>query len=66
MEKDEIKKETTKGTLNGELICSKCHKSLSKGDFYNLDVISKEITCIGCQDNRILIDNENFLAIEDK
>lgn len=66
MQKDEIKKEILSEAISTEIFCSKCQKILSEGEFYNKDIITKDVICIDCQDNRILMNSENFLSIEDK
>lgn len=66
VEQEKIKQDPLSGTPSSEIVCSKCHRVLSKGEFYNRDIISKEITCIDCQDNRILVNSENFVAVDDK
>lgn len=66
MEKDELKKDLGRATQDLEFTCSKCHRVISRGEYYVRDILTKEITCMDCDDNRIYVNNENFMAIDEK
>ena len=64
MEKDEIEKNNA-DLQNKEIkICSKCKRAIQPGDYYVEDLLTDNITCSECDDNRILVKGENFFSIE--
>lgn len=66
MAKDDVNEIVSNGSLRNAIICSKCGRTLSRGEYYAEDIISKEATCMDCDDNRIFLNEENFMAIDDK
>ena len=64
-EVDEKKTISSPKDLNVESInCSKCKKTISSGQYYVRSILTGEITCSDCDDNRILIKGENFYSID--
>lgn len=64
MEKDDIKKETNLDSVGQKPICSKCKREIQSGEFYVRSILSGELTCSYCEDNRILIQGDNFFSID--
>ncbi len=64
MEKDEIKKDAINLDKPEEKVCSKCKRVIQPGEYYVVDILSNEITCSECDDNRILVKGENFFSID--
>ncbi|MHA1658106.1 MAG: hypothetical protein ACTSUT_03150 [Promethearchaeota archaeon] len=67
MEKEEAQKNFASDIKHKQNIhCSKCDKIISKGEYYTRDILTKEITYMECEDNRIYLNDENFMAIDKK
>jgi hypothetical protein len=64
MQKDEIEKHTTDLDKKEEKVCSKCKRVIQPGEYYVEDILSDEITCSECDDNRILVKGEAFFSID--
>ncbi len=64
MEKDDIKKETLSLDKRQEKACSKCKRVILPGEYYVEDILSDEITCSECDDNRVLLKGETFFSID--
>ncbi len=64
MEKDDVKKGTSSLDKKQEKECSKCKRVIFPGEYYVEDIISDEITCSECDDNRILVKGEIFFSID--
>lgn len=47
-----------------KIICSVCGREISLKEHYVQDIITGEITCEVCEDNRLLLKGENFFSIE--
>ena len=65
MEKEEAQKNLSSGIKHKKIQCSKCDRIISNGEYYTRDILTKEITCMDCEDNRIYINDENFVAIDE-
>ena len=64
MAKDDIKKDTSSFVEKQEKVCSICKRSILPGEYYVEDILSDEITCSECDDNRILVKGDNFFSID--
>lgn len=64
MQKDEIEKHTTDLDKEDVKVCSKCKRVIQPGEYYVEDILSDEITCSECDDNRILVKGEAFFSID--
>ena len=64
MQKDEIEKHTTDLDRKEVKVCSKCKRVIQPGEYYVEDILSDEITCSECDDNRILVKGEAFFSID--
>ena len=64
MQKDEIGKHVTDLDKNEVKVCSKCKRIIQPGEYYVEDILSDEITCSECDDNRILVKGEAFFSID--
>ena len=64
MEKDEIERHTTDLDKKEVKVCSKCKRIIQPGEYYAEDILSDEITCAECDDNRVLVKGEAFFSIE--
>ena len=64
LEKDKIKTDTSGASKPSKKACSKCNKEINKGEFFIRSVLSGEIICSTCDDNRVIIKGENFFSID--
>ena len=64
MEKNEIKKHASDLEKKEEKTCSRCKRVIQPGEYYVEDILTDEITCSECDDNRILTKGEAFFSID--
>ena len=66
MEKEETQKKLASSIKYKKVHCSKCDKLIPNGEYYTRDIITKEVTCMDCEDNRIYVNDENFVALDEE